>query len=92
VLDPNAYLALPILLSVSLPEAGSLLAYGPAPGIELIPYFLALLAWAGLAFAAIVMAPLTALLRRIRRARGAAPTEPKPTSTPEAPDDSRDSA
>jgi hypothetical protein len=38
--------------------------------MELIPYFLAMVAWAGLAFAAILMAPLSALLRRIRRNGG----------------------
>jgi hypothetical protein len=70
MLAPNAFLVLPMLLFVSLPESGGLLAYGPAPGMELIPYFLALLAWAGLAFAAIFMAPLSALLRRIRRIGG----------------------
>jgi hypothetical protein len=70
VLVPDAFLELPMLLSVSLLEAGRLLAYGPAPGMELIPYFLALLGWVGLAFFAILMAPLSALLRRIRRNGG----------------------
>jgi hypothetical protein len=45
--------------------------------MELIPYFFGLLAWAGLAIASIFLAPLSALLRRIRRAR-------KTTSTPES--------
>ena len=40
-----------------------LFAYGPAPGVELIPYFLGLLAWVGLALGAIILSPLTALLR-----------------------------
>ncbi len=64
-----------------------LLAYGPAPGVELIPYFLGLLAWVGLALGAILLSPLTALLRLLRRARGAAPAEPpsqpKTDSAPE---------
>jgi hypothetical protein len=54
-----------------------LLAYGPAPGVELIPYFLALAAWAGLAFVSVLLAPLSALLRRLRRAKSAPATEPK---------------
>ena len=62
------------VLSVAFP---ALLAYGPAPGVELIPYFLGLLAWAGLAVSAILLAPLTALLRRLRRARGLPPVEPQ---------------
>ena len=39
--SPDYLLAVPVL--------DPLLAYGPAPGVELIPYFLGLLAWAGLA-------------------------------------------
>jgi len=50
---------------------GGLLAYGPAPGLELIPYFLGLLAWAGLAIGAVLLSPISALLRRLRRGRGA---------------------
>ena len=50
---------------------GGLLAYGPAPGLELIPYFLGLLAWAGLAIGAVLLSPITALLRRLRKTREA---------------------
>ncbi len=60
----------------ALPLFG-VLAYGPAPGLELIPYFLGLLAWVGLALSAFLLAPITALIRRLRRARGAVPPEPK---------------
>ncbi len=42
------------------------LAYGPAPGMELIPYFLALLAWVAMALAGVLLWPLTSLLRRPR--------------------------
>jgi len=49
------------------------------------------LAWAGLAFAAILMAPPTALPCRLRRARGTAQTEPKTASTPESSEEARDS-
>ncbi|MGH7169114.1 MAG: hypothetical protein ACRELG_02410 [Gemmataceae bacterium] len=52
-------------------------AYGPAPGVELIPYFLGLAAWAGLAFLAILLAPFSALLRRFRGGKSAPPSEPK---------------
>jgi hypothetical protein len=57
------------------PVFGCLLAYGPAPGIELIPYFLGLLAWAGLAFSAIFLAPLLALFRRLRKSKVVSPPE-----------------
>jgi hypothetical protein len=56
-----------------LPELFGALLYGPAPGVELIPYFLGLLGWMGLALAAIFLAPITALLRRLRRARKTPP-------------------
>jgi hypothetical protein len=42
-------------------------AYGSLPGIELIPYFLALLAWVGMALAAIFISPFTSLIRRLRK-------------------------
>jgi len=46
------------------------LAYaGPGAGLELIPYFLALLAWAGLALGAVCLWPITAFLRRLRKGR-----------------------
>jgi hypothetical protein len=52
---------------VSLPPMlGGLWAYGPAPGVELIPYFLGLAAWVGMAFLAVLLAPFSALLRRLR--------------------------
>lgn len=68
-----------------------LFAYGPVPGVELIPYFLALLAWIGLALGALILSPFTAVIRRLRRLRGAPPTEPKseqptePVQLPAAP-------
>jgi len=53
-------------------------AYGPAPGVELIPYFLGLAAWVGMAFLAVLLAPFTALLRRLRGKKNAPPpAEPK---------------
>jgi len=56
---------LDFMLSV-LPLSGGLWAYGPAPGVELIPYFLGLAAWVGMAFLAVLLAPFSALLRRLR--------------------------
>jgi hypothetical protein len=44
------------------------LAYaGPGIGIELIPYFLALLTWVGISLGAIVLRPLFALFRLFRK-------------------------
>lgn len=62
----------------------SLFAYGPVPGVELIPYFLALLTWIALALGAIFLSPITAIVRRLRRIRGGPPAEPKsePVQTP----------
>ena len=73
---------------LGLPAVFGLFAYGPAPGIELIPYFLGLLAWMGLALGAVLLSPITALLRFFRRGRGAPPpappaSEPLPDKAPE---------
>jgi hypothetical protein len=60
---------MPVILKPFLETAvpgADLLAYGPAPGLELIPYFLALLAWMGLALLAVLLSPFRALLRRLR--------------------------
>jgi hypothetical protein len=85
---PDAFVFLvPLSFWFLLPGPDVVLAYGPAPGLELIPYFLGLLAWAGLALAAIILAPLSALLRRIRKARRASPAESKTVSVPESPDE-----
>jgi hypothetical protein len=61
---------------------GPLFGYGPAPGLELIPYFLALLAWAGFAVVAVLVSPFSAVLRRLRRAKK--PPQPEPQNTPVA--------
>lgn len=52
-------------------------AYGPAPGLELIPYFLGLAAWVGMAFLAILWAPFAAFLRRLRGGKDPPPKAPK---------------
>ena len=72
-------------LLLSFPVLAGMLAYGPAPGAELIPYFLGLLAWVGLALGAVLLSPITALLRFLRRrAKGAPQAEPnsEPKSEP----------
>jgi hypothetical protein len=70
--------------SLTMSGSVSLLAYGSAPGMELIPYFLALLAWVGMAFTAIFLSPIAALVRRLRRGKSAPVTETKnePVTTP----------
>jgi hypothetical protein len=79
----------PFLFDSLPPVSGGLLAYGPAPGMELIPYFMGLAAWAGLAFLAVLLAPFSALLRRLRSAKNTPPPEPKnetrTTSLPDSP-------
>jgi hypothetical protein len=66
-----------------------LVAYGPMPGMELIPYFLGLLAWAGLALGAMLWSPVAALFRRLRRTQSAPPAPPTSelvtASAPESP-------
>lgn len=82
-------LTVPVSLLFSLPESSPLLAYGPAPGVELIPYFLGLLGWVGLAFATVLLWPLSALLRRFRRASRAGEAGPNSEPlTPSAPESS----
>src|SRR5437868_1934030 len=81
---PDSLIIAPSLI----PAWPPLLAYGPFPGIELIPYFLGLVVWMGLAFAAFLFSPITALLRRLRRGRVApvaesnAETPPQPLPEP----------
>jgi hypothetical protein len=78
-----------------MPMFGLIFAYGPAPGVELIPYFLGLMTWAALAVSAILWWPVAALVRRLRKGPSARPTLGAPTvpSVPESPGDaSRDPA
>jgi hypothetical protein len=57
--------------------------------MELIPYFLGLLAWAGLTFVTVLLWPLTMLLRRFRKARHAPEAESKSeATTPSVPESS----
>jgi hypothetical protein len=62
------------------------LLYGPVPGVELIPYFLGLLAWVGVAIAAVLLSPIRALIRRLRNLRSNPRAEPMSQSpTPGTP-------
>jgi hypothetical protein len=61
-----------------LMAADPLLAYaGPAAGLEFIPYFLGLLAWAGVALGAALGWPLAALRRRLREGGSQRPATPQ---------------
>jgi hypothetical protein len=57
-------------------------AYGPMPGIELIPYFLGLLAWVGLALAGIFRLPIAALVRWVRSRSGTSRQQAAPLAAP----------
>ena len=70
---PDAF----VLLAHAAPPWAGLLAYGPGPEVELIPYFLSLLTWVGLSLAAVLLWPVAALLRRFRAPKGAPPAAPK---------------
>jgi hypothetical protein len=70
-LDCVLILSILVLSALVRPASDSVLAYvGPGAGLELVPYFLGLLAWAGLAIGAVVLWPLSALRRRLRRNKG----------------------
>jgi hypothetical protein len=51
---------------------------GPGAGLELVGYVLGLLIWMGAALGAILLWPLTALLRRFRKSNDPGGDEPKP--------------
>jgi len=49
-------------------DGSFLLAYaGPGAGLELIPYFMGLVAWSGIAFAAVLCRPVVALIGFLKR-------------------------
>ena len=54
-----------------------LLAYGPVPGMELFPYFLALLGWIVLAVLGVLFSPVMRLIRRLRGRKADPPSEGK---------------
>jgi hypothetical protein len=55
---------------------------GPGGGLEFIPYFMAMLAWGGMALLAVLLWPFTTLLRRLRGTRKERGNEPADTGTP----------
>jgi hypothetical protein len=61
---------------------------GPGAGLELISYFMGLLAWAGMALGAVLLWPLYALRRRLRGAKPRRDPEPVAAGVPEAPGES----
>ena len=65
-----------------MPAPDPVFAYGPGPGMELIPYFLAMLAWIGLAVLGILLSPFRAVMRRLRGRRPAAGPASSPASEP----------
>jgi hypothetical protein len=77
------------IIGATRPLVAGLFAYGPVPGLELIPYFLGLLAWLGMAVVAVAWSPLAALWRRVRGKRGpsAAARQPEAIGTQTPPDE-----
>jgi hypothetical protein len=74
----RASLALAVVLLVAPP----VWAYGgPGPGVEFIGYFMALLAWLGMCFAAVVLWPIYAAVRKIRGRKKPAQEAPQPLDT-----------
>ena len=70
-----------LALSVLLLGADRAMAYGgPGADVTFISYAMTLLAWALAAFGAVLLWPVYALLRRIRRRKN----KSEPTSSPEA--------
>ncbi len=81
------FVVVPLWFSFPLAVPHGLLAYvGLGPGQELIPYFMALLAWVGAAVGAILLWPITTLFRRLRKAKGdhkhELKNEPPPSPSP----------
>lgn len=60
-----------------LRPSSPLFAYGPVPGVELIPYFLALVGWVILALLGVFFSPLVRLIRRLRGSKAVARPDEK---------------
>jgi hypothetical protein len=59
-----------VALSLTVVVPNRAMAYvGPGSGLEMLPQFLMLLAWAGAAFLAVLLWPITTLLRFLRRGK-----------------------
>ena len=68
----------------SLTGSSGLFAYGPAPGMELIPYLLSLVVFAGFAITSVLLWPITALMRRLRRSKQSPETVSRPAGEGDA--------
>jgi len=80
------FLALAVLLLL----AGNATAYvGPGSGLDLIGYFMSLTAMATVIFSSIVLWPIYAVLRRIRRGKNPLKDAPPSENLPEAPGETR---
>ncbi len=80
------FLIAPLALSFPLLVPDRVLAYvGPGAGVELIPYFLGLLTWAGMACGAVLLWPVMAALRRLRGAKAGEELENKVTTVQVSP-------
>jgi hypothetical protein len=62
---------------VVLVPAPALAYIGPGPGLDLIPNFFALLLWAGFAFGAVLLWPVSTFLRWLRRTPGERAGDPQ---------------
>ncbi len=68
-----------------LAAPAGLYAYGPVPGVELIPYFLALLTWVALALGALFFSPIRVVVRLIRRPMRRPRASAAPATVPGSP-------
>lgn len=72
-----------VALAVVAMCPGTASAYvGPGPGMEMIPYFMSLLVWAGVAMGGALLWPVSAFISRFRKPR--APTLPDSSQQPAA--------
>jgi hypothetical protein len=83
------FLVLPVMLFIPPAVFADVLAYaGPGTGMELIPYFMGLLAWIGTAFGAVILWPIVAFFRRFRKPKAdpqhEVTMEPNPVKLPES--------
>src|SRR6516225_4251802 len=72
------------LLNVLLLPKPALAYVGGGPEVQLLPYFLSLLVWVGLAAGAVLLWPIHALIRRLRGRSAKAPDVANETA-PDAP-------
>jgi hypothetical protein len=76
----KAALALSLLLLLA---DGAFAYVGPGAGLELVGYFMSLLAWVAAAFSAVMLYPCYALVRRLRGRKAKESQAPLAPSVPE---------